>query len=106
MAKVDQKTILIIDDSPEVITILRDVLKVDYRVLAATSGDQGLVVALREMPDLILLDLVMPDTSGFNVRKKLREYAATSEIPVIFVTFLKMRHWALKWAAWITLPNQ
>ena len=50
MANVDQKTILIIDDSPEVITILRDVLKVDCRVLAATSGDQGLVVALREMP--------------------------------------------------------
>ena len=86
MENVDQKTILIIDDSPEVITILRDVLKADYRVLAATSGDQGIVVALRETPDLILLDLVMPDTSGFNVRKKLREHAATSEIPVIFVT--------------------
>ena len=56
MENVDQKTILIIDDSPEVITILRDVLKADYRVLAATSGDQGIVVALREMPDLILLD--------------------------------------------------
>jgi len=46
MENVDQKTILIIDDSPEVITILRDVLKADYWVLAATSGDQGVVVAL------------------------------------------------------------
>ena len=86
MKNTDQKTILIIDDSPEVIAVMRDVLKDNYRVLAATSGDQGVVVALREVPDLILLDLVMPDTSGFNVRKKLREYAATKQIPVIFVT--------------------
>jgi len=82
-------TILIIDDSPENLLILSELLRPGYRVLAATSGEGGLRVARQEpRPDLILLDVMMPGMDGYAVLAQLRDTPATDDIPVIFLTAL------------------
>lgn len=80
-------TILIVDDAPENLTLLSELLKLLYRVKAARSGEKALQIALSdEPPDLILLDVMMPGMSGFDVCRRLREDARTRLIPVIFIT--------------------
>ncbi|MCP1625197.1 response regulator [Pseudomonas nitroreducens] len=80
-------TILIVDDAPENLTLLSDLLKLLYRVKAARSGEKALQVALSdEPPDLILLDVMMPGMDGFEVCRRLRDDARTRHIPVIFIT--------------------
>ena len=80
-------TILIVDDSPENLTVLGELLCERYHVRAANSGPRGLALAvLQPLPDLILLDVMMPDMSGYEVLDHLRTDAATRDIPVIFIT--------------------
>ncbi|WP_152223341.1 two-component system response regulator [Pseudomonas sp. SCB32] len=80
-------TILIVDDTPENLTLLTDLLKVLYRVKAARNGEKALQIATSdEPPDLILLDVMMPGMSGFEVCQRLREQPNTRHIPVIFIT--------------------
>ena len=81
--------ILIVDDAAENLHVLYELLRPQYRVLAATSGEGGLRVANGELkPDLILLDVMMPGMDGYAVLAKLREAPATRDIPVIFLTAL------------------
>lgn len=84
----DQKkyTLLIVDDAPENIDVLRMILSDLYIVKAATSGQMALKIVALQPPDLILLDVVMPGVSGYEVCRKLKENEATRDIPVIFVT--------------------
>jgi PAS domain S-box-containing protein len=85
----DKATLLIVDDSPENLVVLNELLHPHYRVLAATSGEAALHVAqARPRPDLILLDVMMPGMDGYAVLARLREDAATREIPVMFLTAL------------------
>jgi putative two-component system response regulator len=87
MTEVNLQTILAIDDSPENLTILGELLQPFYRVRAATSGPKALRIAQNPPhPDLILLDVMMPDMDGYQVFAQLRSHAATKAIPVIFVT--------------------
>lgn len=80
-------TILIVDDSPENLTVLSELLQPNYRVRAATSGEKALrIAATAPRPDLILLDVMMPGMDGYEVFTRLRADPLTSEIPVIFVT--------------------
>ena len=80
-------TILIVDDSPENLAVLSELLQTDYRVRAATSGDKALrVVKTAPKPDLILLDVMMPEMDGYEVFARLRADTETRDIPVIFVT--------------------
>ncbi|MGC4010630.1 MAG: two-component system response regulator [Pseudomonas sp.] len=80
-------TILIVDDAPENLTLLSDLLKLLYRVKATRSGEKALQIAFSdEPPDLILLDVMMPGMDGFEVCKRLRDDARTRHIPVIFIT--------------------
>ncbi|MDR2837344.1 MAG: two-component system response regulator [Azonexus sp.] len=80
-------TILIVDDTPENLSVLGELLQRDYRVRAANSGRRALQIANSQpTPDLILLDVMMPEMDGFAVLEKLRNEAATRDIPVIFVT--------------------
>ena len=66
--------ILIVDDEPEMVRGLQDNLRFEgYQTLAAMSGQEGLELAQREGPDLILLDVAMPGTSGWDVLRALRE---------------------------------
>ena len=81
------QTILVVDDSPENVIVLSELLQPQYRVRVATSGQRALqVAATTPHPDLILLDVMMPEMDGYQVFENLRADPATSRIPVIFVT--------------------
>jgi len=80
-------TLLIVDDMPENIDVLRGILKDHYKLKIATDGQKALKIANSEQkPDVILLDIMMPDMDGYEVCKKLKENYNTADIPVIFVT--------------------
>jgi len=86
-----QATILIVDDIPENLAVLGDLLQPSYRVKAATSGTRALSLAVADpRPDLILLDVMMPQMDGYQVLDQLLSQTATRTIPVIFVTALDM----------------
>jgi len=80
-------SLLIVDDNPENLTVLGELLRGHYKVRAANSGQRALqLAAQRPLPDLILLDVMMPGMSGYDVLSQLRANAETRDIPVIFVT--------------------
>ncbi|EHQ51154.1 response regulator receiver modulated diguanylate cyclase [Ectothiorhodospira sp. PHS-1] len=82
-------TVLIVDDQPTNIHTLASLLKADYRILTATSGKKALAMAQGDAPpDLILLDIVMPDMDGYDTCRQLKDNEATRSIPVIFVSAL------------------
>ncbi|MEY4750647.1 MAG: hypothetical protein RIQ60_2861 [Pseudomonadota bacterium] len=82
-------TILIVDDSPENLSVLGELLRDSYRVRAANSGAEALrLAALAPTPDLILLDVMMPGMDGYEVMRRLRADPLTCEVPVIYATSL------------------
>ena len=81
-----QPVILVIDDVLENVAVLGAALAQVAQVQFATSGQEGLGLARRNAPDLILLDVMMPDMDGFEVCERLQQAEATRAIPVIFVT--------------------
>lgn len=82
-------TILIVDDQPANIHALAKLLKADYRIITATSAAKTLELARRDpTPDLILLDILMPDQDGYAICRELKADEKTHSIPVIFVTAL------------------
>jgi putative two-component system response regulator len=81
-------TILVVDDEPLNVAVLSELLRPDYRVLGARSGPVALELLETELPDLVLLDVMMPDMDGFSVLQTLRAAPRTSELTVIFVTAL------------------
>jgi putative two-component system response regulator len=82
-------TVLIVDDTPENLAVLGELLKPHYRVRVAASGQRAVRVAMSEpLPDLILLDVMMPDMDGYTVMARLQAETLTRDIPVIFVTAL------------------
>ena len=81
------QTILIVDDTPENLIVLGELLQPYYRVRAASSGARALrIAALDPKPDLVLLDVMMPEMDGYAVLSRLRDDPATQDIPVVFVT--------------------
>ena len=85
----DKSTILVVDDSLDNLTLLSSLLKGTYKIKIANSGSKALTLARAEAkPDLILLDVMMPDMSGYEVCRLLKEDPATRHIPVIFLTSL------------------
>ena len=83
------QTILVVDDTRANLRLLVDLLmKEGYRVLPATNGAMGLAAAQNQHPDLILLDVMMPDLSGFEVCEQLKADERTRSIPVIFISAL------------------
>lgn len=87
MFEAGAKTILVVDDSPENLTVLSELLQPLYRVRVATSGSRALQMAAHQpYPDLILLDVMMPKMDGYQVFEALRNDPLTRAIPVIFVT--------------------
>lgn len=82
-----KKTILVVDDTPENIDVLVGLLSSEYRVRAATRGIKALELAASDHPpDLILLDIMMPEMDGYEVCRRLKASPVTASIPVIFVT--------------------
>ena len=81
------KTVLLVDDDIEIVEAVRYALEgVGHTVIVARDGNQGLALAERENPDLIVLDMMMPKRSGFLVLEKLRRLR-TDPLPVIMITF-------------------
>jgi len=82
----EQPSILVIDDTPGNLSLLNQLLREHYRVKLANSGPRGLELAAMAPPDLILLDIMMPDMDGYQVFQRLQSDPATRRIPVIFLT--------------------
>lgn len=81
------KKILIVDDHPTNILILRErLVKEDFEIITASNGEEGVAAAIENKPDLVLLDVIMPDVSGIEVCKTLSSDPRTSSVPVILVT--------------------
>jgi len=80
------KKVLIIDDNVDSLATLSEMLGKDFMPLTASSGREGLALAVRELPDAIILDINMPDMDGFEVCGRLREQPGTRGIPVIMLT--------------------
>ncbi len=92
--------VLVIDDEPDVRTFLAAVLQDHgYEVCLATDGIEGIEVAERERPDLVSLDLMMPNNTGTEFYRRFRKNRALRDTPVIVVSGIAGRHLAVKSAA-------
>ena len=105
-----KKRILVVDDEPQNITVMREILKSDYTVIAATDGTAALSLAQSENPpDLIMLDIMMPGIDGYETLRRLKKDARTSRLPVVMVTAKgevddKMAGYQMGSADYITKP--
>jgi len=105
-----KQVVLVVDDTPENIQVLSAILKPSYKVKAATSGERALKIARSDNPpDLILLDIMMPEMDGYEVCRQLKADDQTRSIPVIFVTGMsddagQQKGLALGAAAYLTKP--
>lgn len=83
----DKPTILVVDDTPENLLLISDLLKKLYKVKVASSGARALTIAQADpAPDLILLDIMMPDMDGYEACQLLKSNPVTQNIPVVFLT--------------------
>ena len=83
----ENQTILVVDDTPENLQLIHGLLKNDYRIKVASRGEVALKIASTlPLPDLILLDIMMPEMDGYEVCRRLKADSMTAEIPVIFLT--------------------
>ncbi len=109
---IPQDTILVIDDVPDNMLVLPRLLRrKNFKILVATNGPYGLQVAENALPDLILLDVLMPGMNGFEVCQRLKSQPSTQDIPVIFMTALsdiadKVRGFQVGAADYVTKPLQ
>ena len=92
MNELSECTVLIVDDTETNIDILVDTLGEDYDIAVAMDGESALEAVEEEPPDLILLDIIMPDMDGFEVCKRLKDNPETADIPVIFLSALTEAH--------------
>lgn len=83
-----EATILVVDDTPENLTLLNALLKDRYRVKIATGGRKALAMAKDARPDLVLMDVMMPDMDGYQTCRLFKEDAELADIPIIFLSAL------------------
>jgi len=88
MNKCQQPSLLLVDDEPANLRVMKQILQQDYHLIFAKSGAEALRLTTEKKPDLILLDIMMPDMTGIEVCKQLKDNTKTASIPVIFVTAL------------------
>ncbi len=82
----ERPTVLIVDDTPANLSLLSNLLKSQYRIKVASHGIKALELANAAPPDLILLDIMMPEMDGFEVCRRLKASDVTRQVPVIFLT--------------------
>ena len=81
----EKKKILVVDDEKEMVAMLQMALEAkDYQVFVAFDGESALEAARKEMPDLVILDVVMPKKNGYQVCRTLKSHEETMHIPIIF----------------------
>lgn len=84
---IERATVLVVDDTPDNLSLMSGLLKDEYRVKVATNGEKALRICLSDAPpDLILLDIMMPGLDGYEVCRRLKAEPRTREIPIIFLT--------------------
>ena len=102
--------ILVIDDEPDVLLLCRVNLEFEgHQVLEAGDGEEGYDMAVREKPDLVVLDVMLPHRDGFHVLQRLMDTTATRDIPVILLTAKaqeddQMRGWLAGASEYVTKP--
>jgi twitching motility two-component system response regulator PilH len=80
-------TVLVVDDSPSEMARFRDILaKNNFTVIEASNGEEGCAKATEHLPDVILMDIVMPEVNGFQATRRITRGKTTSHIPVIMVS--------------------
>lgn len=80
-------TILVVDDTPDNLSLMMELLKDDYKVKLANGGERALkLAAMQPPPDVILLDIMMPGMDGYEVCQRLKAMPLTKDIPVVFLT--------------------
>ena len=84
--EVVKPVVLAVDDTPENLDVVKGILAPDYKVKAVTNGAAALKIAEKQPPDIILLDIMMPDMDGYEVCRQLKANPVTAAIPVIFLT--------------------
>ena len=85
--------ILVVEDNPKNLKLVRDVLQFSgYEVIEATSGEDGVRLAMSELPDLILMDLQLPGIDGAEALRRIRAGEGTRDVPVVAVTAFAMNH--------------
>ena len=85
---IEKPTLLLVDDEPVNLRVLKQLLANDYQLIFARNGEEALKLAPSRQPNLILLDVMMPGLTGFEVCRQLKQQENTKQIPVIFVTAL------------------
>ena len=90
--EITKPTLLVVDDEPVNLRVLKQLLSSDYQLIFARNGEEALKLAVTRQPNLILLDVMMPGLTGFEVCRQLKQQASTKQIPVIFVTALNDEH--------------
>jgi DNA-binding response OmpR family regulator len=82
-----KKKVLLVDDEPDIVSVFRMILEThNYQVIMASDGVEGLTKAVKERPDLILLDVKMPNKDGFTTLRELKHNDLTKTIPVVMLT--------------------
>jgi PleD family two-component response regulator len=81
-----RKKILLVDDAETVLMMERMILNKSYDVMVAKNGEEAVAKAAEELPDLILMDVIMPKMNGFQACQQIRQRESTSAIPIIMVT--------------------
>ena len=108
--QIEKPSILVVDDTPDNLTLMSNLLRSEYRVRVAASGSKALRIAQSDAPPhLILLDIMMPDMDGYEVCRQLKADARTEHIPIIFLTAMaevedQRKGFALGAADYITKP--
>ncbi|MFT6854452.1 MAG: signal transduction histidine kinase/ligand-binding sensor domain-containing protein [Cyclobacteriaceae bacterium] len=82
----EKERILVVDDNPDIVQYIKQVLSDEYFVFSAVDGEKGINLALDEIPDLIISDVMMPEKSGIDLCKTLKSDSRTSHIPIILLT--------------------
>ena len=84
-----KSTILVIDDDKSVLALMGELLDIrGYSVLTADTGLEGIQLAMSKRPDLVILDISMPEMDGGQVAEKLKDHSQTQNIPIVFLTGL------------------
>jgi len=82
-----KRKILVVDDEVAIVRVLKDRLEMEgFEVLTAYDGSEGVEIARKEQPDLIIMDITMPNMDGLNAAKLLRESPETAHIPIVMLT--------------------
>ncbi|MCG7535191.1 ATP-binding protein [Pseudoalteromonas sp. OOF1S-7] len=80
------RSILLIDDTPDMLAFVHSILAADYRVLTASDGETGLALARAQLPDMVISDVMMPGIDGFELTQRLKSDPLTAHVPVMLIT--------------------